>query len=304
MQKIARTSRVGLMGAVAALALAAGPGWAQPADESLTGGPVPEAKRGVSVDTQPGTQVPMDLPFLDESGARVRLGQWFNTGRPVVLLLVYFRCPVICPQTIDSLVKAMNGLGLTLGEQYNVVLVSFDPTEGPADASVARENILARATRAGGAAGQRGLAVLTDASGSAKKLAQALSFNYQFRPASNQFSHMGVVYVLTPEGRVARELVRLNYDAPTLRKALIEASEGRVGATLEQAALWCMVYDPETGTYKLAATRIMKVGGALSALAVGGVLIGMFVAERRRRQAALARLGAKPPLTPPGGSTS
>lgn len=281
---------VALAGALAVCATVTGAPPAADPDLGIPDAPVPVERSSVQVTERLGERIPLDLTFTGADGTPVQIGRWFNDGKPVVVLMVYFRCPLMCPQVTNALMKAVSGVDWTIGEQYHVVLVSFDPTEDAAAGRTQQENMLALYDRDATDGIRRGLAVLTDserAGKNAKALADALGFKYQYMPKSNEYSHMGVTYVLTPDGRIARNLYSLNYTPQTLRMALLEASQGQIGTALDRATLWCMAYDPVTGKYKIMAKRVMQIGGVASAGVVGAIMLGMFVAERRRRRRAL-----------------
>lgn len=251
----------------------------------------PVEQDGVEVIERLGAKVPLDLAFMNEAGQPVQLSQYFNdNGKPVVLMMIYFRCPLMCPQTISTLQARLNDLDMNLGEKFNVVLVSIDPTEGPDAAAKEKAGLLAGYRDEPPPQADQGLAVLTTNSGNAKVLADAIGFKYKYVPASNEYSHLAVTVVLTPDGTVSRYLYGVNFPATSLRFALLEASSGKIGTTMDRVISWCFHYDPQSGKYTLSAVRFMQVGGGVSLVVVGGVLGWMVISERRRR--AVWRRGA------------
>jgi protein SCO1/2 len=280
-------------GAIASLAPRSA--WAQPIDpakgtDQFNAAVLPEERRGIDIREKLGEKIPLDLTLLDMTGKPVPIGSAFNdNGKPVVILMIYFRCPLMCPQTINGLVRSLAKIDWTMGEKYNVMLVSFDPTETPADAAVQHEVALAQYGREQTDAVKNGLRVFTDHQGNARRLSDALGFAYKYLPKSNQYSHLAATFVLTPEGVISRYLYGSKPRSDTLRMALLEASEGKIGTTFDRFTMWCMTFDESTGTYRLMASRVMKVGGLVSLVIVGAVLGAMLLVERRRRAAAVAR---------------
>lgn len=286
-----------------ALRLAPAPASAPRRDDGLAEKFIPE-REDVKIVEQRGGKVPLDLVFRSERGDIVPLSDWFGArggNRPVVVILMYFRCPLMCPQTISSLMGAVNDAGLKIGEDYNVVIVSFDPTEGPGDAQAQRLALLGQYTHPESEATDRGLAVLTDTANNARTLANALGFGYRYIPSTQQYSHMNVGFVLTQDGTISQYLKGVNYGGTTLKGALIDAGEGKVGSLIDRVAQWCMVYNETTGRYQIVATRVMKLGAGLCAVLTLGVVAFAVRADRvrRRRAMAMARsAGASSTLQP------
>ncbi|MBL8763112.1 MAG: SCO family protein [Phycisphaerae bacterium] len=270
--------------AIAVALLAASPVRAQVIRKDL-----PPDIKGLETVEKPGQRIPLDLPLVDSSGATIKVGDVFNQGRPVILALVYYRCPMLCTMVTDRLKQSLNDLDWTVGEAFNVLFVSFDPNETSLAATKAKSVALAAYNRDENETIRAGWRFATGTVENTKALAESVGFKYRYLPDSGEFSHNTVIFVLTPDGRVSRYLYGVEYPTRTLRMALLEASEGKIGTTLDRLYLFCYHYDPSKGVYVLQAMRVMQVGGAASALAIGGLLAWMLLVVEPRRRAARAR---------------
>jgi protein SCO1 len=268
---IAAAALLGL-GVPAIAAQDAAPG--RPASET------PSVLRDVGFDQKLGATVPLDIPLRDEAGTAVHLRDYFGR-KPVVLNLVYYDCPMLCNVSMTGLGSALEVLTLEPARDFEIVTVSFDPKEGPAEASARKKRQLERYKRPGAAEGWH---FLTGDQPSLHALTQAVGFRYVWDQASGQFAHPAGVVVLTPEGRIARYLFGIEYAPRDLRLALVEASAGRVGTAVDQVFLYCFQYDPSTGRYSAAILRIVRGAAILTVLA----LVSFILAMRRRERAAAA----------------
>jgi protein SCO1 len=277
----AKTTKAGMQGLAlgTALVLLAGAAHAQEGR--------PAALRDVGFDQHLGETLPLDMPFRDESGREVRLGEYFGR-RPVVLSLVYYECPMLCTLSLNGLVSALSVLPWTPGQEFELVTVSFDPRETPAQATIKKKAYLARYKRDGAAAGWH---FLTGDEKSVRALTRAAGFRYAWDQAGGQFAHPAGVVVVTPDGHVSRYLFGVEYAPKDLRLALVEASAGKVGGPVEQLLLFCYRYDPATGKYGPFVLGMVRLGGVLTLLALG---LFYFVSFRRERaQARAAAQGAR-----------
>jgi protein SCO1/2 len=242
--------------------------------------------KDVRIDQKLDAPVPLDLAFVDEAGKDVTLGQYFGK-RPVVLALVYYQCPMLCTLVLDGLTSAMGTMNLTAGKDFDVVVVSFNPGEPPSLAANSKAGIVKRYGRTGT---DGGFHFLTGREASIRQLADAVGFHYAWDPAINQYAHPAAVTVLTPAGHVSRYLFGVEFAPRDLRLALVEASDGKIGTVLDQALLYCYHYDPFSGKYGLALMGVIRLGGVLTLVVLGG---SIFLALRReRRQANAAGLAA------------
>lgn len=260
-------------------------------DPTPTMGMVPPPREGLELVERVGEKINLQREFIDHRGRSVPIGSFFGQGsRPVLMAMIYFRCPLQCPAIIASMVNVVSQIRWSVGSDFNVVFVTFDPTE--------REDVLAERRRDMLTAYARSSAdptallnhwgVLGDLNGSSKLLAEDLGFPYKYLPDSGEYSHGTVIFVLQPDGTISRYLAGVPFNPETVRMALLEASEGKLGGLLGRLAHYCFVWDPTKGAYVLGSWRLMQIGAVLSALAVAGILGAMLLLERRRRRARLA----------------
>jgi protein SCO1/2 len=259
---------------MAAAAFACGSASAQDRTE-----PVPKELARVGVEERLDAALPLQLLFKDDAGRDVALGSYFRPGRPVVLTLNYYRCPMLCTLELNGLVEGLKGLAWTPGSEFDVVTVSFDPRETPALARAKKQSYLAELARPSAEAGWH---FLTGSPASVEALTEAVGFSTQYDRETDQFGHAAVVMLVTPEGRVARYLYGVRFEPATLKLALLEASKGTIGSTWERFILYCYHYDADRGRYAPAALSIMRAGGALTVLVLSLVIGGFWLRDRRR----------------------
>jgi protein SCO1 len=238
-----------------------------------TSNQLPQALRDVGMDQRLNEQVPPDIVFRDEHGQSVRLGDYFG-GKAVILSLVYYQCPMLCTQVLNGLVSSISVLSFDVGDQFNVVTISFDPRDTPELAAAKKQSYLQRYRRPGA---HQGWHFLTGDQSSIKALTSAIGFRYSFDPASGQFAHASGIIVLTPQGRISRYFYGIEYAPKDLRLGLVEASENRIGSPVDQILLFCYHYDPATGKYSAVVLNVLKLGAALTLLA----LVALWVFLRR-----------------------
>jgi protein SCO1/2 len=239
--------------------------------------PPPEVVRRVGIDQRLNAHVPLDLRFRDEQGVEVALGDLLGE-RPVVLALVYYECPMLCNQVLNGLTQALRVTSLTVGQDFDVIAVSFDPREGPELAAAKKASYVKRYDREGSAGGWH---FLTGPEPSIKALADAVGFRYQWEEASSQWAHGAGITVLTPTGVVARYFYGIEYGVRDLRLGLVEASNNRVGTLADQITLLCYQYDPMTGKYGMIALNSIRIGGVLTVAALATLILVMLRRERR-----------------------
>lgn len=253
---------------------ATGPAYNTPAGKS----PTAELLRDVGIEQHLDAPLPLDAEFRDETGRAVRLGEYFSE-KPVVLALVYYRCPMLCTQVLNGFLKSSQAVPLEIGRDYEVVTVSFDPRETPKLAAEKKKHY-ARAYRRDGAA--LGWHFLTGDREAIDRLAETVGFRYHYDVSSNQFAHASGIAIATPDGRLARYFYGIEYSPHDLRLGLVESSAGRIGSPVDQVLLLCYHYDPLTGQYGLAISGVLRAAGALTVLALGVYLVAMYRRERRR----------------------
>ena len=234
--------------------------------------------RNAAIDQKLDSQVPPDLAFRDEAGSTVRLGDYFARGKPVVLSLVYYRCPGLCTMTLNGMSRAFKPLQFSAGKEFEVVTVSIDPHETPQLAAQKKAEYVRQYGRAGAGNGWH---FLTGDAPEIKRLADAVGFRYLYDPATNQFAHSAGIMVLTPAGRVARYFYGLEYSARDLRWGLVEASEGRIGSVADTVNLLCYAYDPASGKYGVPVMRTLRAAAVLTMATLAAFVLLMIRRERR-----------------------
>ena len=250
----------------------------------------------VSIEQKLGAQVPLDLPFRDETGAPVRLADLVS-DKPVVLSLVYYRCPGMCTMTLNGMSRAFKPLQFSAGREFRVVTVSIDPKETHELAAEKKAEYLKAYGRAGAAEGWH---FLTGDEPAIRALADAVGYRYVYDPDTDQYAHGAGIMVLTPGGRVARYFYGLEYSARDLRWGLVEASEGKIGSLADVVQLLCYAYDPMSGKYGVPIMRTLRVAAVLTLLSLGGFVLLML---RRERSAAAAPAPAGAPVARGGRTT-
>ena len=232
----------------------------------------------IGIDQKLGAQVSPDLEFRDEAGNPVRLREYFSSGKPLVLSLVYYRCPGLCTMTLNGMSAAFKPLKLSAGSDFDVITVSIDPKETPALAAEKKAQYVRRYGRAGA---ENGWHFLTGDEASIRALADTVGFRYVYQPEINQYAHSAGIMVLTPQGKVARYFYGLEYSARDLRLGLVEASGGKIGTLADAVTLLCYQYDPSSGKYGAAVMRAVRTAGVATALGLGAFMLVMFRRERR-----------------------
>ncbi|HEX7955594.1 MAG TPA: SCO family protein [Pyrinomonadaceae bacterium] len=237
-----------------------------------------EVLKKVGIDQRLNEQIPLDLRFRDEAGREVRLADYFAKGRPVVLTLVYYECPMLCSQVLNGQVGAFQGLAFTPGKEFEAVTVSFDEREGPELAARKRESYLRRYRREGAGEGWH---FLTGDRANIEALARAVGFRFVWDEQSQQFAHASALMVATPGGRLSHYLYGIDYSPKDLRLALVEASEGKVGSPVDALILYCYHYDPAAGRFA-PVMGVLRTAGVLTVFGVVALLLYLRRVARRR----------------------
>ena len=232
---------------------------------------------GVGIDEKLGSKVNLDLEFTGENGYPVTLRSFFKSGKPVVLDLVYYSCPMLCNLVLNGQTAALRELAWTPGQEFEVVSVSIEPKDTYAVAAAKKRYYLESL----GKPVSNGWHFLTDYQGNAKRLADQIGFNYRWDERTQQIAHAASIMVLTPDGRVSRYLYGIKFKPRDLRLALTEASEGKLGSTVDKLLLFCFHYDPSAKSYVLFARNLMRGGGVAIMLIVGFVLTHLWRRERK-----------------------
>ena len=236
--------------------------------------------REVVFDQKLDAQAPLDLPFTDSTGQPVRLGDYFK-DKPVILDLGYYECPMLCSLVRNHLFESLKQLSLSAGQDFQIVIVSIDPTETPDIAEAKRQASIMAYSRSTNDAGWN---FLVGEPASIQKLAQAVGFKYTYDPKIKQYVHPAGIIILTPQGRVSKYLYGLDYPSRDLRLALVEATSNKIGSPVDQLLLLCYHYDPVSGQYTLFLTNIIRLLGVIT-VSVMGLMLYIFL-RRERKSAA------------------
>jgi protein SCO1/2 len=246
--------------------------------QTNTGVPLP--LRGVGIDEKVGDRVDLNLEFTNERGYQQPLKDFFKAGRPVLLDLVYYECPMLCTRILNGQVEALRKLPWTPGDQYEIVTVTINPSETFDLANKKKQAYLAGLDKPEAAEHWH---FLTDYAGNAKKLADQLGFHYKWDARQQNFAHEAAIMFLSPTGKISRYLYGIKFKPLDVRLAFTEASEEKFKLSVDRILLFCYHYDPKAGSYAAVATRIMTVGGSLSVLILAYILWSLFRAEKKRK---------------------
>lgn len=243
--------------------------------------PRPTITKGVGIDQNLNSQVPLDLSFHDESGHSVALWKYFG-DKPVILSMVYLTCPSLCPMSLHETVQQLAKISLVPGRDYNVVVVSFNPTDTPAMATQAKAKYRADfGNRPGFDAGWH---FLTGDEANIKRITQAVGFRYRYDAGTRQFVHAGGIMVATPAGKLSRYFYGINYAPADLRMGLVDASQHKIGSPVDYVLLFCFHYDYTQGRYTLAIVNVMKVAAAFTLVFLAGLIFLLMRSDKKRKR--------------------
>jgi protein SCO1/2 len=238
---------------------------------------ISQLKERIGIDQQLGDQLPLDLAFTDSEGNAVQLRQYFG-DKPVILTLVYYECPMLCNQVLNSLLRAMNVLSFGIGTDFDVLTISIDPGETP-ELAAAKKTEYMKNYR--GRDSSTGWHFLTGRQDQIEQLAAAVGFRYEYDEDTDQYIHASGIMVLTPEGKLARYFYGIDFPPRDLRWGLVEAADGDIGNPVDQLLLLCYSYDPMTGKYGLYIRNSLRIGGVATVLALGTFIVVMLRRERK-----------------------
>jgi protein SCO1/2 len=265
-----------LLAAILLLASAAG---AQSMSKGIMSPPAnvrPPYLTNVGIEQHLDGQVPTDLAFVDDTGRPVKLGDYFGK-KPLILNLVYYNCTMLCGEALAGLSASMKMIKFDVGNQFDVVTVSFNPKETAEIAAAKKVEYLKRYGRPNAAAGWH---FLTGPPESINALTKAVGFQYQYDATKNQYAHATAIMVLTPQGRIARYFYGVDFPPKDLRLGLVEASKGKIGNPVDQVLLYCYHYDPAAGKYGAVVSNMLKVGAGLTIFLIGGMLLILIRLDR------------------------
>lgn len=247
----------------------------------------PPLAAAIAVEEHLGARLDGTLVFTDMNGAQVRLADVFTGDKPVLLVLAYYRCPMLCGLVLRGTALGLSDLDWTLGREYRVITVSFDPKDTATSAREKRRVTLQSLARAPATGAE--WPFLTGDERSIRALADALGFRFAYDAGTDAYAHPAAIFALTPDGRVSRYLYGVEFSARDLRLALTEAGEGRTGSIVDRVLLTCYQFDPASRRFGPYIVGFMRVGGALIAAAMATLLGALWLFERRRRVRAARR---------------
>jgi protein SCO1/2 len=226
--------------------------------------------------------LPLGLTFTDDAGKQVQLGSYFGK-KPAILALVYYQCPMLCSEELNGLTGALQMVSFVPGKDFNVIVVSIDPTEGTELAAAKKRSYLKRYGHPETAAGWH---FLTGTQASIDALTGAVGFGYVKIPGPDgrltQFAHASSIQIVTPEGKLAQYYMGVEYSPKDLRLGLVEASANRIGSPVDNILTYCYHYDPVTNRHSLIVARVVQLGGLLTVFTLGGFMLTMFRRDRRK----------------------
>ncbi len=275
-----------LIAAIFVLMLSAAPLLAQVPRGPIMGGGImsppanqrPPGLQFVGIEQHLDAQVPANLDFTDELGNPVKLADYFGHGRPVILNLGYYQCPMLCSELLEGLVGSMKVLTFNLGEDFDVVTVSFDPRETTEMAAAKKRDIIKRYGRQNA---DKGWHFLTGKADQINALTQSVGFQYQFDPKTGQYAHVAAIVMLTPDRHISGYFYGVEFSPKDLRLGLVQASQNKIGNIGDLVLLYCYHYDPRTGKYGAVISNILKLAALGTVLILGTFMIFMFRADRR-----------------------
>lgn len=255
-------------------------GLAQPA-QSQSVEEVPDELEGVGITEHLEAQIPLNLKFKDDEGRDVVLADYFKDGKPVLLNLVYYNCPMLCSLVVNGAVDAVESTGWTPGEEFVMLTISFDPLESHILANLKKQNYIKSLGIPGA---ERGWHFLTGEEDQIRALTDAVGFEYKWNEARQEWAHAAALFIITPDGRISRYLYGVMFDPTTFKLSMVEAADGGIGTAMDQILLYCFSYDAAAGSYAPIAINIMKLSGVVVLLFLGSLLGSLWLWERKRHK--------------------
>lgn len=272
----------------AAVPASAGRTWTSPTGSAPPAASKPQILQQVRFDQRLGEPVRLDTVFRDEAGRQVRLGDYFGE-RPVLLVLAYYECPMLCDLVLNGMTGSLKALTFNPGREFEIVVASIDPGETPQLASEQKRQILARYNRSGT---EEGWHFLTGDQAAIDALTDDVGFRYAYDRDRDEYAHAAGVTILTPEGRISRYLFGIDFPPRDVRLALYESTDGKIGSLVDQAMLYCFHYDPAIGRYSAAAMQILRIAAVVTLVALVSLIVLLRRRETRTPQQQPGPLGA------------
>lgn len=246
---------------------------------------VPKQVEDVTVEQKLGESLPLDIPLIDSQGQPTQSGYYFDGKVPVLLTLNYSNCPVLCNVQLNALVEMLNQLDLKLGKDFRILTVSIDPRETTEKIRQMKQRYVALLDRQPGA--EAGWNFCTARETAIRKLADAVGFRYTYDAKSGEYYHPAMLAFISPKGVISRYSLDVAFPAEQTRLALLDAGDGTIGSPVDQFIMWCFSYDPEQGSYVLAAWRLMRLAAATTVIVLLATLIPYWLGRKRSAAAAL-----------------
>lgn len=245
------------------------------------GNGLPKVLQEVGIKQKLGESLPLETEFKDENGNIVKLGDYFGKGRPIVLALVYYECPMLCNEVLNGLTGSLKGISFDAGKEFDVIAISFDARENdkPNLAKNKKEGYVARYGRPGT---ENGWHFLTGTQEAIDAVTESVGFGYIYDEKTNQFAHAGGVMIVTPEGSLSRYYYGIDYEPRQLKFGIMDSAESKVGNPAEQLLLYCFHYDPSTGKYGLSVLRVIRIAGIATILGIAGMMLVFWRRNKKR----------------------
>ena len=243
----------------------------------------PTTLQGVGIVSKLGEKLPLQEEFIDEQGKKVALSTFFQDQKPVVFILNYYSCPMLCGMLLNAARDGLQKLDWLPGDHYKVVTISIDPKEDADLAAAKKESILA--SLGSGAMHDKAKQhwhFLVGKNGSEARVAAALGFGYKWVPEEKQYAHGAAIFIASSDGVLTRVLPGIDFPPRDLKLALLEAGKGKVGSFAENLVLFCYHYDPKDNKYALLASRLVSLGGAITVLVILLGYLLVFLRSRRK----------------------
>jgi protein SCO1 len=275
--KLSRELSAAVVGSL--ILLLASVAWGQGMTQGIMSPPAnvrPPYLTNVGIEQHLDGQVPPDLAFVDDTGRGVKLGDYFGK-KPLILNLVYYNCPMLCGEELAGISSALKVVKFDVGKEFEILTVSFNPKETPILAAAKKQEYVKRYGRPNASAGWH---FLTGPAESINALTKVVGFQYQYDESKNQYAHATAIMVLTPQGRISRYFYGVEFPPKDLRMGLVEASEGKIGNAVDQVLLYCYHYDPAAGKYGAVVSNMLKVGGAVTIMLLGGLILILIRLDR------------------------
>lgn len=241
----------------------------------------PRELQGIDVKEHLGDTIDLDISFFNEHGEEVALADYVQADRPVILILGYYRCPMLCNLVFNGVADAISQVDLEPHQEYQIVAISINPEEGHELATAKKQTYMDQSEVQGLA---QGWAFLSGPEESSRAVADAIGFEYYWVESRNEYAHPAVITLLSPEGVISRYLYGIKFKPNDIKLGLMEAADGKIGSTIDRIILSCFHYDPDAGSYVVFAGNVMRIGGILTVIIVGLFLGAMLLREKRRRR--------------------